>query len=77
MDEPKLRKRQRIWCFLPFWFFLMVDFHFKLFGLTTGRKVDLVEIGQLKSFATSSAEQDKILIYERKTKRLGEAKSYH
>ena len=33
----------------------------------TGKKIDLVEDGQLKSFAKDSAEQDKILIYERKT----------
>lgn len=33
----------------------------------TGRKIDLVEDGQLKSFAIESAEHDKILIYERKT----------
>jgi predicted nucleotidyltransferase len=33
----------------------------------TGKKIDLVEDGQLKSFARASAEQDKILIYERKT----------
>jgi hypothetical protein len=32
----------------------------------TGRKVDLVEEGQLKSFAINSANNDKILIYERK-----------
>ena len=32
----------------------------------TGKKVDLVEEGQLKPFAVSSAEMDKILIYERK-----------
>ena len=31
------------------------------------KKVDLIEEGQLKSFAKDSAEQDKILIYERKT----------
>ena len=34
----------------------------------TGKKVDLVEDGQLKQFAVVSAEKDKILIYERKTK---------
>jgi len=34
----------------------------------TGKKVDLVEDGQLKQFAKSSAENDKILIYERKAK---------
>lgn len=34
----------------------------------TGRKVDLVEEGQLKPFAFKSAENDKILIYERKAK---------
>jgi len=33
----------------------------------TGRKIDLVEEGQLKPFARESAEHDKILIYERKT----------
>ena len=32
----------------------------------TGKRVDLVEEGQLKPFAVSSAEMDKILIYERK-----------
>lgn len=31
----------------------------------TGKKVDLVEEGQLKTFAISSANSDKILIYER------------
>lgn len=30
------------------------------------KKIDLVEEGQLKDFAKNSAEQDKILIYERK-----------
>jgi predicted nucleotidyltransferase len=35
----------------------------------TGKKVDLVENGQLKQFAKYSAENDKILIYERKTER--------
>jgi hypothetical protein len=34
----------------------------------TGKKVDLVEQGQLKQFAVRSTENDKILIYERKTK---------
>ena len=29
------------------------------------KKIDLVEEGQLKDFAKDSAEQDKILIYER------------
>lgn len=32
------------------------------------KRVDLVEEGQLKSFAQESAEQDKILIYEREAK---------
>lgn len=32
----------------------------------TGRTVDLVERDRLLSFASKSAEQDKILIYERK-----------
>jgi predicted nucleotidyltransferase len=31
----------------------------------TGRKVDLVEEGMLKSFALESAEKDKVLIYEK------------
>ena len=35
----------------------------------TGKKIDLVEEGQLKPFAIESAEQQKILIYERETKR--------
>ena len=34
----------------------------------TGKRVDLVENGQLKKFAERSAENDKILIYERKVK---------
>ena len=34
----------------------------------TGKKIDLVENGQLKQFANAGAEQDKILIYERKAK---------
>lgn len=34
----------------------------------TGKKVDLVENGQLKKFAERSADSDKILIYERKAK---------
>ena len=37
----------------------------------TGKKVDLVEEGQLKAFAVRSAERDKILVYERK------AQGYH
>jgi uncharacterized protein len=39
----------------------------------TGKKIDLVEDGQLKSFATNSVENDKILIYERKAKGQGTA----
>ena len=35
----------------------------------TGKKIDLVEEGQLKPFASVNAEQQKILIYERVTKR--------
>ncbi len=35
----------------------------------TGKKIDLVEDGQLKPFARESVEHDKILIYERKTTR--------
>ena len=34
----------------------------------TGRRVDLVENGQLKPFAKKSAEDEKVLIYERKAK---------
>ena len=34
----------------------------------TGKKIDLVEDGQLKLFAQNSAMNDKILIYERKAK---------
>jgi hypothetical protein len=34
----------------------------------TGKKIDLVEDGQLKLFAHNSAMNDKILIYERKAK---------
>lgn len=30
-----------------------------------GKRVDLVENGRLKDFAISSADKDKILIYER------------
>ena len=33
----------------------------------TGKRVDLVEEGQLMQFAQNNAENDKILIYERKT----------
>lgn len=32
----------------------------------TGKKIDLVENGQLKKFATKGVDSDKILIYERK-----------
>jgi predicted nucleotidyltransferase len=35
--------------------------------LLTGKKIDLVENGQLKDFAQESAGKEKILIYERKT----------
>ena len=34
----------------------------------TGKKIDLVENGQIKEFATTSIDTDKILIYERKAK---------
>jgi predicted nucleotidyltransferase len=34
----------------------------------TGKKVDMVEDGQLKQFAVDSASNDRILIYERKAK---------
>jgi len=39
----------------------------------TGKKVDLVEEGQLKPFAVNSMEMDKILIYERKDEILRKA----
>ena len=35
----------------------------------TGKKIDMVEEGQLKKIAINSAKQEKILIYERKAKR--------
>jgi uncharacterized protein len=35
----------------------------------TGKNIDLVEDGQLKNYAQNSANKEKILIYERKTKR--------
>lgn len=35
----------------------------------TGKRIDLIEDGQLKQFARNSAEVDKILIYERKDAR--------
>lgn len=35
----------------------------------TGKKIDLVEDGQLKSFAVQHVEKEKILIYERKAQR--------
>ena len=34
----------------------------------TGKKIDLVEDGQLKKFAEKSVENEKVLIYERKAK---------
>ena len=34
----------------------------------TGKKIDLVENGQLKKFAERSVEKEKVLIYERKAK---------
>jgi predicted nucleotidyltransferase len=34
----------------------------------TGKNIDLVESGQLKKFAEGSVENEKVLIYERKTK---------
>jgi len=34
--------------------------------LLTGKSIDLVEEGQLKSFAEENAETEKILIYERR-----------
>ena len=38
-------------------------------SVITGKKIDLVEDGQLKPFAGKNADADKILIYERKAKR--------
>jgi predicted nucleotidyltransferase len=35
----------------------------------TGKNIDMVEVGQLKKYAQNSADKEKILIYERKTKR--------
>lgn len=34
----------------------------------TGKRIDLVEDGQLKQFAERSVENEKVLIYERKAK---------
>jgi predicted nucleotidyltransferase len=34
----------------------------------TGKKIDLVEDGQLKKFAEPSVQNEKVLIYERKAK---------
>lgn len=34
----------------------------------TGKRIDLVEDGQLKQFAVRSVENEKVLIYERKAK---------
>ncbi|MBG0858406.1 MAG: nucleotidyltransferase domain-containing protein [Bacteroidales bacterium] len=34
----------------------------------TGKRIDLVEDGQLKKFAERSVEKEKVLIYERKAK---------
>jgi len=42
----------------------------------TGKRIDLVEDGQLMQFAKESAEKDKYLIYERKATRQGSASSY-
>lgn len=42
----------------------------------TGKKVDFVEDGQLRPFAVSSAEMDRILIYERKAQGYRKASSY-
>ena len=39
----------------------------------TGKKIDLVETGHLKQFAMNSADNDKILIYERKTQEYRQA----
>ena len=39
----------------------------------TGQSIDLVEDGHLKPFAEESAQREKILIYDGKDKRQGEA----
>lgn len=41
-----------------------------------GTKVDLVEIGYLMPFAIESVEKEKILIYERKTKKPRKARTH-
>lgn len=42
----------------------------------TNKRIDLVEEGQLKEVAKTSARRDKILIYERKAKRPREAETH-
>lgn len=42
----------------------------------TGKKIDLVENGQLKKFAEQSVENEKVLIYERKAKGSRKTSSY-
>jgi len=41
-----------------------------------GKAVDLVEIGYLMPFAVASVEKEKILIYERKTKKPRKARTH-
>lgn len=41
-----------------------------------GKRVDLVENGKLKDFAVTSADKDKILIYERADQRQGKTIAY-
>ena len=42
----------------------------------TGKKIDLVEDGQLKKFANEGVDAEKILIYERKASRQRKIKSH-
>ena len=49
---------------LPLTFFDLSDIMEELEKITH-RKIDLVEEGQIKSFATKSAEKDMIKIYEK------------
>ena len=65
-----MERRRRI-AILIFWFVLTRITLFKYAGMVEAlsqllhRKVDLVEEGQLKDFAVSSVDRDKILVYER------------
>ena len=56
-----MERRRRI-AILIFWFVLTPTL---VLHYSSMRKVDLVEEGQLKDFAVSSVDRDKILVYER------------